>query len=100
MEMDNYKINHNKQPAQELLDMNIARCTGCRSCEIACSYHHTKKYSPYRSSIKIFRDNGNGNIKYFFTESCNLCKDEQIPACVEMCHTHTLCIKDGMLKNF
>lgn len=93
MEIDNYKMDFNKKPEQELLDMNTSRCTGCKSCEIACSYHHTKKYSLSNSSIKIFRSNSNGEIEYFFTKSCNLCKNEQIPACVEVCYAHALCLK-------
>ena len=28
-------------------------CTGCRTCEIACSYHHRGIFSPSISSIEI-----------------------------------------------
>ena len=28
-------------------------CTGCRSCEMACSFHHRQVFSPSIASIKI-----------------------------------------------
>lgn len=31
------------------------KCTGCRSCEIACSYHHKKIFSRRIASIKVER---------------------------------------------
>ena len=93
MKINNYKSDSYKKPEQELLNMKTSRCTGCKSCEIACSYHHSKKFGLSESSIKIFRNNKNGEIEYFFTKSCNLCKNEQIPACVEACYTHALCLK-------
>ncbi len=30
-------------------------CTGCRACELACSYHHQKIFSPSIASIHIRR---------------------------------------------
>jgi len=29
------------------------KCTGCRNCEIACSYHHNKVFSPEIASIEV-----------------------------------------------
>ena len=31
-------------------------CTGCRACELACSYHHHQIFSPGISSIHIQKD--------------------------------------------
>lgn len=31
------------------------KCVGCRTCEIACSYHHRKVFSRKIASIKILR---------------------------------------------
>jgi len=32
---------------------NPEACTGCLRCELACSYHHTRKYSRSHSSIRV-----------------------------------------------
>ncbi len=82
-----------EKPERELLKMDISKCTGCRSCEIACSFHHHKNFGLINSSIKVFRDNKNGKIKYFFTNTCDLCKNEQNPLCVETCASHALYLK-------
>ena len=82
-----------ERPERELLKMDISKCTGCRSCEIACTYHHYKKFGLAGSSIKIFRDNKNGEIEYFFINTCDLCKNEQNLLCVEACSSHALCLK-------
>ena len=93
MAIDNYEIDYNEIPEKESITVDTEHCTGCRSCEIACSYHHIKKYAPSKSSIKIFRDNSNGQIKFFFTMSCDLCKDEMIPSCAEVCHKRAIVLK-------
>ena len=80
-------------PERELLNFVTSRCTGCRSCEIACSFHHNKKFSLTDSSIKIFRDNKSGKIEYFFNDTCNLCEHEKIPLCVVACSSKALCVK-------
>ena len=36
--------------------VNTEHCTGCRACELACSYHHRKIFSPSISSIHIKKD--------------------------------------------
>jgi ferredoxin len=35
--------------------IHTEKCTGCRSCEIACSYHHRKIFSRKIGSIEIKR---------------------------------------------
>lgn len=37
-------------------------CTGCRSCELACSYHHKKNFSPSISNIRLRRNRVEGKI--------------------------------------
>lgn len=37
------------------------KCTGCRNCEIACSYHHRKVFSPEIASIEV-RKRGEGEF--------------------------------------
>jgi Fe-S-cluster-containing hydrogenase component 2 len=38
------------------------KCTGCRSCELACSFHHRKVFSPSLASIHIVRDEEEGEF--------------------------------------
>ncbi len=35
--------------------INTEKCFGCRSCELACSYHHKKLFRPAISSIEVRR---------------------------------------------
>lgn len=82
----------NGHPEEVRLFVAISRCTGCRSCELACSYHHTKKYNPAISSIKIYRDSQDAHIEYSFRNTCDLCITENIPACVAACVPRALCM--------
>jgi Fe-S-cluster-containing dehydrogenase component len=43
--------------------IHTERCTGCRSCEIACSYHHKKVFSRSLSSIEIIRHEKEGKFE-------------------------------------
>ena len=60
-------------------------CCGCRICEIACSFHHKGVFSPEVSSIKVYRDNRNGEIGLSIDSTCDLCDGEHHPLCVEYC---------------
>ena len=73
-------------------------CAGCRTCEIACSYHHRNIFAPSIASIKIInkpeeqasticiyeQDNGN-HI------ACDGCKNLDEPLCVKYCPSITVC---------
>ena len=82
----------NLHPEEVLLYMDTSRCTGCRSCELACSYHHKKVFNPKISSIKILRNSKDAHIEYYFLASCDLCRLEKIPACVASCDIRALCM--------
>ena len=82
-----------RKPTEELFSVDLPRCTGCRSCEVACSYHHQKVFAPYISSIKILRNNSTGEIKYLFTDTCDLCVNEDLPFCVKACAPRALRLK-------
>jgi Fe-S-cluster-containing hydrogenase component 2 len=65
---------------------NVKRCGGCRGCEVACSYHHTKQCDPSQSSIRIHLDLADGSLDVLFLESCDLCANEENgPLCVQVC---------------
>ena len=67
-------------------------CVGCRSCELACSYHHKKTFNPNTSSIRVIdrpktlvfalslcSKNENGRI------SCDNCEGLDECYCVKYC---------------
>lgn len=37
------------------LIFNPENCTGCRACELACSFHHEGLFSPSKSRIRVVR---------------------------------------------
>ena len=68
-----------------MIIVNAEVCSGCRTCELACSFHHKGVFSPDTSSIKVSRDNQNGNIELSIDSTCDSCKGETRPLCVEYC---------------
>jgi Fe-S-cluster-containing hydrogenase component 2 len=68
-------------------------CTGCRSCELSCSYHHSGTFRPAISSVRvserinelsysltIFESERNGH------RACDLCRGLAEPLCVKYCN--------------
>ncbi|UCE36642.1 MAG: 4Fe-4S dicluster domain-containing protein [Thermoplasmata archaeon] len=37
------------------LTFNSENCTGCRACELACSFYHEEVFSPSKSRIRVVR---------------------------------------------
>jgi Fe-S-cluster-containing hydrogenase component 2 len=74
------------------MKFDMPTCGGCRTCEMACSYMHTKEFSYLNSRIKIMddeegrgfyvwlNDKGDGKVK-----ACDGCKQMEIPYCVQYC---------------
>ena len=60
-------------------------CYGCRACELACSFHYNEVFSPELSSIKVSRDNQNGEIGLSIDSTCDLCAGEEQLLCVKDC---------------
>ena len=60
-------------------------CTGCRSCEIMCSFHHSGGMGTGASSIAISRSNHTAEIGWRIDSTCDLCAQEQQPLCVKYC---------------
>ena len=36
-----------------MIEVDLSRCTGCRSCETACSFYHTGKVSRHLARIRV-----------------------------------------------
>ena len=67
-----------------MVAIDVAACTGCRMCELACSFHHKSVFSPELSSIKVSRNNRTGEIQIFLDSTCDLCQEEDLQ-CVKVC---------------
>ena len=69
-----------------------AGCGGCRTCEIACSYHHKKVFSPSLSSIEVKDRPGEPGftVSFYIADTnkhiaCDGCKGEDEPLCLKYC---------------
>ena len=60
-------------------------CYGCRTCELVCSFHHGGVFSPELSSIRVSRNNRTGEVGLFIDSTCDFCKGEAQPLCLEYC---------------
>ena len=53
------------------LTFNYEKCTGCRACELACSFHKEGVFAPSKSRIKIVRidEEGKGfGLKFLYVD--------------------------------
>jgi len=71
---------------------NMLNCGGCRSCELACSFHHTGKFEPSVSSlIVIDKEDLRGFTIELLEKSeddrfaCDGCEGLEEPLCIEWC---------------
>jgi benzoyl-CoA reductase subunit BamC len=46
---------------KELL-VNNDKCSGCRSCEVMCSFHHYGRINPRKSRVRVIRDFDRGHF--------------------------------------
>jgi Fe-S-cluster-containing hydrogenase component 2 len=65
-------------------------CNGCRTCELACSFHHAGVMSPELSSVQVRRSNRTAAIQWLVTPSCDLCAGEEQPLCEKYCGCHAI----------
>jgi len=72
--------------------LDMPTCGACRTCEIACSYHHTGLFRPSVSSLKILdKEKGPGHSVLLIGEDdgqskpCDGCKGMEEPLCMEVC---------------
>lgn len=76
-------------------------CGGCRTCEIACSYHHLQCFNHNLSGIEILEKEDRAGYEIHLVEKCeglerNICDgcaglDE--PACLRYCHAREELLK-------
>jgi Fe-S-cluster-containing hydrogenase component 2 len=71
---------------------DMPNCGGCRTCERACSFHHTGEYNPSLSSIRILeKENEAGFLVLLLEEdgtdgfACDGCLGLDHPLCLQVC---------------
>jgi Fe-S-cluster-containing dehydrogenase component len=64
---------------QNVLLYDPSRCTGCRYCEIACSYYHFKQFNLEKAHLHVEFDEKTGDFEAIYCQHC----DE--PVCVAAC---------------
>lgn len=69
---------------------NAAVCYGCKMCQLVCSFHHTGRFWPERSSIRVSRNPQRGTVKWQIDTTCDLCRSEGEPLCVSHCSYEAL----------
>jgi Fe-S-cluster-containing hydrogenase component 2 len=81
---------------------NPDACTGCLLCEMACSFHHTGKYSRHGSSIRVNKSISSPEKgpqvtvsygKETWNPVCNLCTGEDSPLCIRFCPENVLALE-------
>lgn len=68
-----------------MLSVQLELCTACRSCELACHYHHTGRFGTRRSSVHVSYDGDTSDMDISFDHSCDACVGEERPLCAEFC---------------
>ncbi len=76
------------------MTLHPEKCTACRICEMACSFHHTRLFQPAFSSIEIIKHDASGKVEMFIHEQsegehrgCDRCPGEGLPLCLKWCPT-------------
>jgi Fe-S-cluster-containing hydrogenase component 2 len=68
------RINKNNK----IIEVNFGLCTGCRYCELICSFYHDKEIGRSLARIRVFREKTGLNIPV----TCEHCED---PFCMSVC---------------
>ena len=73
---------------EKVLIVESEKCTGCRICELVCSFAKHGEYNPKKSLIRVLRNREmNVNIPVL-AASCDLCGGDE--KCVYSCPTKVL----------
>lgn len=53
--------------------LNVEKCTGCRICQLRCSFRYLAEFNPLKSYIVINREHGVRTGSIEFTDDCTWC---------------------------
>jgi Fe-S-cluster-containing hydrogenase component 2 len=73
-------MNMRLRPAVE-----VAKCNGCKACELACSLRLKGCFDSNGSAIRVIRPDIHGPIRFEVMEDCDLCNGIEVPSCIEFC---------------
>jgi len=77
------------------ISVDLEKCCACRSCELACSFHHHRRFDPSCSSIRVHREDGQGTLEISVISTCDGCPGDQPPWCVRFCSSGCLKLEEG-----
>lgn len=84
---------------------DMLSCGGCRSCEMACSFHHVGEFRPSVSSIRITDKEDGIGFHVLLVEkaddqhrACDCCQGLEVPLCVQYCKERD--VLEGVIKQF
>jgi len=72
---------------EKVLQVDIEKCSGCRTCEAACSLRNAGECNPTRSRIRVIRYERAGQFHNYVPMVCQQCSD---PLCMEACPTNAI----------
>jgi Fe-S-cluster-containing hydrogenase component 2 len=72
---------------QKVLQVEIDKCIGCRTCETACSLKNTGTVHPTRSRIKVIKYEKRGEYHNYIPMVCQQCST---PLCMYACPTNAI----------
>ena len=68
----------------KILTVNTTKCTGCGTCELACSMKNTGEFNPTRSRIQVI------SLDTDFAQLPIVCVQCYRPPCAEICPTEAI----------
>jgi Fe-S-cluster-containing hydrogenase component 2 len=69
--------------ARPLVDPEL--CTGCRTCEVICTFHHTGGMGTGASSLQISKSNHTAETGWQLDSTCDGCAGEDEALCAKYC---------------
>ena len=74
---------------QKIFMVDLDACTGCRICEVMCSFEKDEAVAPSRARIKILRLDDNG------LDVPVVCQHCESPPCADVCPVHAIVKVEG-----
>lgn len=76
-------------PKSDTILYNSSKCTGCKVCELVCSYVHDRAFNPDQARIHIFNDLFTGKNE---ADICHHCLS---PKCYDACSFNAIYIDEN-----